>query len=75
MRTNNTTVKTFNTVKSLVWNDLETRTTEEIETISQYSIDEYFQKLQRTQAHKCATALKFSTVNRYVEKYLKTLTK
>lgn len=75
MQTTKTTVKQFNTVKALVWNDLETKSVDEIETISQFNIDEYFQNLQRRKAHLCATALKFSTVNRYVERYLKTLTK
>lgn len=75
MQNNNTTVKQFKTVKALVDKDLETKTVEEIETISEVNIDEYFQKLQRTKAHLCSRALKLSTVNRYVEKYLKTVTK
>lgn len=39
MRTTTTTVKQFNTVKDLVYKDLEQKTVEEIETISQFNID------------------------------------
>lgn len=66
--------KQFTTVKDLVFNDLKNKTVDEIETISQIEIDGYFQRLQRTKAHLCAKSLKFSTVNRYVEKYLKNTT-
>lgn len=64
--------KQYTTVKDLVFTDLKKRDFSDVKDISQNHIDGYFQDLVRTKAHLCATSIKFSTVNRYVERFIKT---
>lgn len=65
-------MKQFNTVKSLVWNDLDTRVSEgvNVSIFSSEFSDKYFQELVRNKSHLAPRPLKYGTVNRYLEKYL-----
>lgn len=63
--------KQYATVKELVENDLKSMDIDNVLDISKNKIDSYYNELVLNKSHLCAKPLKASTVNRLVEKFLK----
>jgi len=66
----------FTHVWELVYADLKAKQElgVSVRSISENTIDGYFQELVRTKGHLSPIPLKLGTVNRYVEKYVKAYT-